>query len=258
MMQIRRRTVFFLLAAFLFVQAERPMEDDDFDTDSAKDPDSQSDSSVYDESSPEEDSHSGADTVADSEEDSSSESEEDSASAAEEKSERSEASDLRPDAEVSSAGSSASSIGAHAEDDAGSDVKSYHHHALNMNVPDTIAEGFGTLRDKLQDKLTKNAQQIAQGAERAGKLASLVSGDIDKYHGDVQSISAHMKDMFSKAKDLHSHYSDLITGKEMVRLNAADASLLQQATAASIELRKGEDENQPKDDAALAERFGKL
>jgi hypothetical protein len=132
------------------------------------------------------------------------------------------------------------------------------HADLGIYVPGKLVGGFGDIREKLQHKLKQNAKDMAEESERVGVLASHVSNNIGKYHEDVHSISNHMKGMYSIAKALHSHYGDLITGKEMARLNKADGDLLEMANKAANDLQKAEDENQPKDDFAIAESYGKL
>merc|ERR1740117_2715678 len=64
--------------------------------------------------------------------------------------------------------------------------------------------------------------------------------------------------MGATAKELHGHYGELLQGKDMAKMTAADASLIQKATDAAGDLQKAADSNTEQDLTDLANKYGKL
>lgn len=118
--------------------------------------------------------------------------------------------------------------------------------------------GFESIKAHLQDTLKSKSRSITQSAEEASHLAGAVAHEIDEYHTHLTKVSNTMKQMDSTAKELHGHYGELLQGKDMAKMTAADASLIQKATDAAGDLQKAADSNTEQDLTDLANKYGKL
>lgn len=121
--------------------------------------------------------------------------------------------------------------------------------------------GFESIKAHLQGNLQSKSRSITQSAEEASHLAGAVAHEIDEYHTHLTKVSNTMKQMDSTAKELHGHYGELLQGKDMAKMTAADASLIQKATDAAGDLQKAADSNTDhteQDLTDLANKYGKL
>lgn len=118
--------------------------------------------------------------------------------------------------------------------------------------------GFESIKAHLQDSLKSKSRSITQSAEEASHLAGAVAHEIDEYHTHLTKVSNTMKQMGATAKELHGHYGELLQGKDMAKMTAADASLIQKATDAAGDLQKAADSNTEQDLTDLANKYGKL
>jgi len=118
--------------------------------------------------------------------------------------------------------------------------------------------GFESIKAHIQDSLKSKSRSITQSAEEASHLAGAVAHEIDEYHTHLTKVSNSMKQMDSTAKELHGQYGELLQGKDMAKMTAADASLIQKATDAAGDLQKSADSNNEEDLTDLANKYGKL